>query len=76
MKKIILLSFITVSCVAFGYTSQDVAIANSLADADIIVPHKNNLDAYHLDDPVARQEVIAMTLKLNGVAIPLNYDCK
>ncbi len=47
-----------------------------LADADIIVSHKNNPDAYRIDSAVARQEVIGMTLKLRGVALPLNYDCQ
>lgn len=60
----------------FAYTSDDVTIANSLADADIIVPHKNNLDAYRLDETISRQEVIGMALKLKGVALPLTYDCK
>lgn len=47
-----------------------------LADADIIVSHKNNPDEYRLDSAVARQEVIGMTLKVKGVALPLSYDCK
>lgn len=80
MKKIISLSIFGLLTLSgtqvFGYTSDDVAIANSLADADIIVPHKNNLDAYRLDETIARQEVIGMTLKLKGVALPLTYDCK
>lgn len=80
MKKFFLLfalcSFIFSLNEVLAYTSDDAAIANALADADIIVPHKNNIDAYRLDDTVARQEVIGMTLKLKGVALPLTYDCK
>lgn len=79
MKKFFLLlslCSLLFSLEVFSYTSDDVAIANKLADADIIVPHKNNLDAYRLDDTVSRQEVIGMTLKLKGVALPLTYDCK
>jgi hypothetical protein len=77
MKKVILLS--CALCLVpwlLAYTSDDVIIANMLADADIIVSHKNNPDAYRIDSAVARQEVIGMTLKLRGVALPLNYDCQ
>ena len=61
---------------AFAYTSEDTAIANSLADANIIVDQRTNPAAYRLDDTITRQEVIGMTLKLKGIALPNNYACK
>jgi hypothetical protein len=61
---------------AFAYTSEDTAIANSLADANIIVDQRANHAAYRLDDTITRQEVIGMTLKLKGIALPNNYTCK
>lgn len=59
-----------------AYTSADVAIANGLADVNIIVDQRTNPDAYRLDDSITRQEVIGMTLKLKNVALPNNYTCK
>lgn len=76
MKKILSCLLISSAVICLGYTSEDSAMANRLADADIIVSHKNNLDAYRLDDTVTRQEVIGMSLKLRGVALPSNYSCK
>ncbi len=76
MKKILSCLLASSAMICLGYTSEDSATANRLADADIIVPHKNNLDAYRLDDTVTRQEVIGMSLKLRGVALPSNYSCK
>lgn len=76
MKKILSCLLISSAVICLGYTSEDSATANRLADADIIVSHKNNLDAYRLDDTVTRQEVIGMSLKLRGVALPSNYSCK
>lgn len=61
---------------AFAYTSQDVATANGLAEANIIVDQRTNPALYRLDDTISRQEVIGMTLKLKGVALPNNYTCK
>lgn len=61
---------------AFAYTSEDVAIANSLADANIIVDQRTNPASYRLDDTITRQEVIGMTLKLKSIALPNNYACK
>lgn len=59
-----------------AYTSADVAIANGLADANIIVDQRTNPDKYRLDESISRQEVIGMTLKLKNVALPNNYTCK
>jgi hypothetical protein len=59
-----------------AYTSADVAIANSLANANIIVEQKINPDKYRLDESISRQEVIGMTLKLKNIALPSNYTCK
>jgi hypothetical protein len=80
MKKL-LLSF--VFCILYfvlseaqAYTSADVELANSLADADIIVDQSMNPSAYRLDDSISRQEVIGMTLKLKNVALANNYTCK
>lgn len=80
MKKL-LLSFVLcflyfVLSEAHAYTSADVAIANGLADANIIVDQRTNPDKYRLDDSITRQEVIGMTLKLKNVALPNNYTCK
>ncbi|MCB9807273.1 hypothetical protein H6768_05345 [Candidatus Peribacteria bacterium] len=61
---------------SFAYTTTDIEIANSLADAGIIVDQRTNPVAYRLDDTITRQEVIGMTLKLKGVALPSNYTCK
>ena len=44
--------------------------------ADIIVDHKTEPAKYRLDDTISRQEVIGMSLKLRGVALPANYACK
>lgn len=60
----------------FAYTSEDTAIANNLADANIIVDQRSTPDKYRLDDSISRQEVIGMTLKLKGIALPNNYVCK
>lgn len=61
---------------SLAYTPADVATANSLAAANIIVDQRTNPDAYRLDDHISRQEVIGMTLKLKNVALPNNYTCK
>ena len=60
----------------YAYTNADVATANSLADANIIVDQRTNPAKYRLDDSISRQEVIGMTLKLKNVALPNNYTCK
>ncbi len=80
MKKIFL-SFVLctlyfVLSEAHAYTSADVAIANGLADANIIVDQRTNPDNYRLDASISRQEVIGMTLKLKNIALPNNYTCK
>ena len=80
MKKIFLLFsfffFLFSLNEVHAYTSADVAIANGLADANIIVDQRTNPDKYRLDDSISRQEVIGMTLKLKNVALPNNYTCK
>lgn len=80
MKKLFLLfslcSFLFSLNEVLAYTSADVAIANGLADANIIVDQRTNPDKYRLDDSISRQEVIGMTLKLKNVALPNNYTCK
>ena len=80
MKKLFL-SFVL--CIVYfvlseaqAYTSADVAIANSLADANIIVDQRTNPGAYRLDDSITRQEVIGMSLRLRKVALPNTYTCK
>lgn len=80
MKKISLLfalaSLFFSTNEVLAYTSADVAIANGLADANIIVDQRTNPDKYRLDDSISRQEVIGMTLKLKNIALPSNYICK
>jgi len=49
--------------------------ANSLADQGIIT--KQTIDTkYRLDDKILRQEVIGMALKIKGITLPENYQCK
>lgn len=80
MRQLLSRSMLVVSGIvclsAFAYTSEDVAIANGLADANIIVDQRSTPDKYRLDDTITRQEVIGMTLKLKGIALPNNYVCK
>ncbi len=80
MKKIFLILslclFVFSLDEVYAYTSADVAIANGLADANIIVDQRTNPNNYRLDASISRQEVIGMTLKLKNVALPNNYTCK
>lgn len=80
MRRIFSGSVIAVSSLiffsSFAYTGTDVEVANSLADAGIIVNQSSNPVNYRLDDSITRQEVIGMTLKLQGIALPSNYTCK
>lgn len=76
MKKLFLFFVLISPLSLLAYTSEDTAIANSLADANIIVDQRSTPDKYRLDDSISRQEVIGMTLKLKGIALPNNYVCK
>lgn len=79
MKKLLLFSLCSLLFAlneVSAYTSADVAIANGLADANIIVDQRINPDKYRLNESISRQEVIGMTLKLKNVALPSTYTCK
>ncbi len=76
MKKLFVFFVLISPLSLLAYTSEDTAIANNLADANIIVDQRSTPDKYRLDDSISRQEVIGMTLKLKGIALPNNYVCK
>lgn len=59
----------------FAYTSTDLSHANSLAERGVIVKQAVATD-YNLNSKILRQEVIAMALKVKGVTLPENYQCK
>ena len=69
------MSFVFCVWATFGYTSEDLSNANSLADQGIVTK-QTTASKYRLDDKILRQEVIAMALKVKWVALPENYKCK
>ena len=63
MKKIFLLSSLCFIISSFGFTSEDTANANFLADQKIVTK-QTTATGYRLDDKILRQEVIGMALKV------------
>ena len=78
MKKTFLFSsffFLLSSLGAFAYSSDDMARANLIAQAGLIVSQEDNA-LYRLDDSMLRQELIGTALKLAGTELPKGYTCK
>lgn len=64
-----------VSSTAFGYSSDDAARANLIAQAGLIVSHED-IASFRLDDTMLRQELIGTALKLSGKELPTEYQCQ
>lgn len=78
MKKILSFVFCTlyfVFGIAFGYSSDDLARANLIAQAGLIVSQEAG-ELYRLDDAMLRQELIGTALRLSGVNLPQDYSCR
>ncbi len=78
MKKIlsfVLCTLYFVFGIAFGYSSDDMARANLIAQAGLIVSQEDN-GLYRLDDSMLRQELIGTALRLSGVDLPKDYSCR
>lgn len=66
MKKFLSCVLCAMYCVfgtAFGYSSDDAARANLIAQAGLIVSHED-IGSFRLDDSMLRQELIGTALKL------------
>lgn len=76
MKKILALglAIIGIFISAYAYTSTDIQNANYLATKGIVRDSSSNPGNYHLDDYVARAEVIGMILSMNSVT--RNAGCR
>lgn len=68
MKKLIL-PFLVISILAFGYTQVDVDNATYLANKGIIT-QQSTTAGYRLDDTITRAEVAGIALKLRGTTFP------
>lgn len=78
MKKILSFVFCIlyfVFGIAFAYSSDDLARANLIAQAGLIVSQEAG-ELYRLDDAMLRQELIGTALKLSGVELPKDYTCR
>ena len=75
MKKILLSSLIATSILASAYTATDVSNANYLAEKNIIVQQSSETK-YRLDNTITRAEVIGIALKIKGIILPEDYQCK
>lgn len=73
--KLCTLYFAFCTFVAYGYSSDDMARANLIAQAGLIVSHEA-VELYRLDDPMLRQELVGTALKLAGVDLPKEYACR
>ncbi len=75
MKKLLLSSLVLTSIVAFAYTQTGVDNANFLADKWIITKQTDPKN-YRLDNYITRAELVGISLKLKGIPLPENYQCK
>lgn len=75
MKKLLLSSFALVSIAVFAYTQQGVNNAIFLAEKGIVTKQSDPKN-YRLDDYITRAELVGISLKLKGTALPENYQCK
>lgn len=75
MKKVLILSLCLFSC-AFGASSKDIEIANTLASQGIIDNHANNPTLYNLSSPILRQEMIGIALRMSKIPLPSGYFCR
>ena len=65
MKKISLFIFsFLISLVAFAATPTDIDDANFLAQEGIIVDQSSDIKNYRFEEPILRQEIIGMALKI------------
>lgn len=86
MKKILLLSFLSLCGFSFAL-NPSLDSARSLAqDGIIVTPSSQNtisgfseqteMSLYRLNDTLIRQEALSIALKLRGVTIPDSYSCQ
>jgi hypothetical protein len=78
MKKnlfFVLCTLYFVFATAFGYSSDDAARANLIAQAGLIVSHED-IGSFRLDDFMLRQELIGTALKLAWIELPSEYQCR
>ena len=73
--KLCTVYFVLCTFATFGYSSDDMARANLIAQAGLIVSQEDN-GLYRLDDSMLRQELIGTALKLSGVDLPKDYQCR
>lgn len=75
MKKFFLSSLLATSVFAFAYTQTGVDHANFLAEKGIVTKQSDPKN-YRLDDYITRAELVGISLKLKGIPLPENYQCK
>lgn len=78
MKKtlfFVLCTLYFVFATVFGYSSDDAARANLIAQAGLIVSQED-IGLYRLDDFMLRQELIGTALKLSSIDLPSEYHCR
>lgn len=74
--KYFTLLFVSLSCLTLAYTQTDLSRANMLAGKGIIVDRSTEPDRYHLDNQMARQELLGTALKASGITLPSDYTCR
>ncbi len=75
MKKLLISSLLMVSIFAFGYTQEALDNTNFLVEKGLVTK-QNDPKNYRLDDYITRAELVGISLKLKGVFLPENYQCK
>lgn len=61
--------------ISFASSSDDIARANLIAQAGLIVSQEDT-GLYRVDDFMLRQELIGTALKLAGTELPKDYSCR
>jgi hypothetical protein len=61
---------------AFAFTSNDVSVAQMLADQKVINNHANDPLQYRLDATITRAELLKIALKIRTLEVPASYTCQ
>lgn len=61
---------------AFAFTSNDVSVAQMLADQKVINNHANDPLQYRLDATITRAELLKIALKIRTLEVPTSYTCQ
>lgn len=77
MKKLFSLFLISAMLSnAFAFTSNDVSVAQMLADQKVINNHANDPLQYRLDATITRAELLKIALKIRTLEVPASYTCQ